>query len=105
VDDEPGVRDGMSELLDLFGCKVRTADSKQSALAAARLEEPDIALVDYRLRELVPALPAIIISGDTAPDSLREAQAAGIELLSKPVTKDRLFEAISSTCSPTIVRV
>jgi hypothetical protein len=54
----------------------------------------------YRNAKLVlyPDLPAMIISGDTAPSRLREVQAGGIELMSKAADKDALFEVIVSTC-------
>jgi two-component system, sensor histidine kinase len=36
----------------------------------------------------------MLITGDTAPDRLKEAQASGYLLLHKPVPNDRLREAI-----------
>ena len=51
-----------------------------------------------RLRHIYPGLPAIIISGDTAPDRLAEARSAGIQVLSKPVLVDPLKSAISAAC-------
>ena len=36
----------------------------------------------------------MLITGDTAPDRLKEAQASGYLLLHKPVANDRLREAI-----------
>lgn len=111
VDDETAVREGMQVLLEAMGCKVITADSTDSALAVAGGERPDLALVDFRLRgddsglitierlrQVHAGLPAIIISGDTAPGRLREAQAAGVSLLSKPVQVGPLREAIAATC-------
>lgn len=37
------------------------------------------------------ALPALLISGDTAPERLQEAHASGITLLHKPVKPDDLY--------------
>ena len=64
-------------------------------------------LVDFRLRgddnglktietirNIYPDTPAILISGDTEPRRLREAQQAGIELLNKPVLASVLEQAI-----------
>jgi two-component system, sensor histidine kinase len=62
--------------------------------------KPDLIISDYRLadgktgiqavellREAVAApVPAFIITGDTAPERLREASAAGFHLLHKPVS-------------------
>jgi CheY-like chemotaxis protein len=61
-------------------------------------------IVDYRLRrgasgiEVVgglrslagTAIPVLVITGDTAPDRLREAQESGYPLLHKPVKPARL---------------
>jgi signal transduction histidine kinase len=115
VDDELTVREGMRVLLESLGCKVATAENSESAMAAAALQTPDIALVDLRLRnhddglktidrlrQLHPGLPAIIISGDTAPDRLLAISAAGIPVLTKPVMLDALREAIIRNCFPTL---
>ena len=90
MDDEESVRDGMKAILGSLGCKVITADSSDTAETAARAERPDIAVVDLRLRSddsglitierlrgLYRNLPAIIISGDTAPDRPPSPPAPG----------------------------
>jgi DNA-binding NtrC family response regulator len=69
---------------------------------------PDILLVDLRLRgeengiaaiqalrSTRPALPAILVSGDTAPDRLKDAHTAGIAMLHKPVSAQTLHRAIT----------
>jgi signal transduction histidine kinase len=111
VDDESAVREGMQELLEAMDCSVTAVSGTAEALAAAESTRPDLALVDFRLRdhdsglltigrlrELYPGLPAIIISGDTAPDRLQEAKAAGVSLLSKPVQVAELREAMAAAC-------
>ncbi|MEP5762980.1 MAG: hybrid sensor histidine kinase/response regulator [Halieaceae bacterium] len=111
VDDESTVRDGMKVLLEVLGCIVNTAGSTSAAVSAATTDKPDLALVDFRLRDhdcglntidrlrhIYPGLPAIIISGDTAPDRLLEAKAAGVPVLNKPVLVDPLKDAISLAC-------
>jgi len=106
VDDELTIRDGMQALLMDWGCECVLASSGEDALAqlAARARAPDAILADYRLRgghtgvEAIvavqaawgPAIPAIIVTGDTAPERLREAQASGYRLLHKPVPPARL---------------
>jgi CheY-like chemotaxis protein len=117
VDDEKSVREGMSSLLGNLGCRVMTAEDTGKALAAAAEQEPDIALVDARLRdrdsgldtikglrELYPGLPAVIISGDTAPDRLLEFDRAKIPVLVKPVLVGPLQEALVENCFPAAVR-
>lgn len=108
VDDEAGIRLGMKTLLEGMGCRTTLADSTSEAVAAAQAERPDIVLSDMRLRgsengietvralrRLYPGLPAILISGDIAPDRLREAEQAGIALLHKPVPVETLKREIA----------
>ncbi len=109
VDDEDQVRIGMKTLLESLGCRTTLVDGTTPALAAAQAEKPDVVLADFRLRgddngiaavqsirRIFPAMPAILLSGDTAPDRLREAEAAGIPLLHKPVAVEVLAHAISA---------
>ena len=42
------------------------------------------------------AIPAILITGDTAPDRLTEAKASGLLLMHKPVPNGRLRAAIGN---------
>ncbi len=111
VDDESQVRDGMKVLLEVLGCSVQVASNTSDAVSMATSEKPDLALVDFRLRDhdtglntidrlrhLYPGLPAIIISGDTAPDRLQQARSAGVPILSKPVLVEPLKQAISRAC-------
>ena len=70
---------------------------------------PALILCDYRLREgengLVvikriraeynESIPAILITGDTAPDRIKEAQASGYLLLHKPVSNSELRAGIA----------
>ncbi|MGB5081660.1 MAG: hybrid sensor histidine kinase/response regulator [Burkholderiales bacterium] len=101
VDDEPAVLNGMGAILRDWGCRPILADSVEAALAQLPPAgpPPDAIIADYRLRAEqtgVQAIariqsvwnarvPAAIVTGDTAPDRLREAQASGYRLLHKPV--------------------
>jgi signal transduction histidine kinase len=115
VDDEHAVRLGMQALLQGLGARVTLADGSFTAMAAARAEAPDLLLVDFRLRGeddgialvhalrvVCPGLPAILISGDTAPERLREARQAGIPMLHKPVPAAVLRNAVADLAIPTI---
>lgn len=106
IDDDPLVLDGMSRLLGSWGCRVLTADSEETAQSriAAQKQRPDLIIVDYRLADgrtgieavtglrewLGAAVPAFLISGDTAPERLRDAREQGFHLLHKPVPPMRL---------------
>lgn len=107
VDDEESVRLAMRELLQAMGCRVSDAGSTVEAIARSAEAAPDLVLADLRLRgedngiatiralrATVPGLAALLVSGDTAPDRLREAKAAGIKLLHKPVPVDVLTAEI-----------
>ncbi|NQX88224.1 MAG: hybrid sensor histidine kinase/response regulator [Halioglobus sp.] len=111
VDDEISVRTGMRALLGNLGCKVLAADDMQSALALAQHEQPDIVLADFKLRDehsglevirrlqaVYHDLPAVVISGDTAPECLQEIGSAHIPLLIKPVLIGPLKSTIIRTC-------
>ena len=111
VDDEVDVAMGTKTLLEELGCEVTIVSGTDEAVQSAARQKPDVLIVDFRLRdgdtglatvrairERYPALPAIMISGDTAPDRIREANDAGLELLHKPVVVDDLKRAIADAC-------
>lgn len=112
VDDEEAVRLGMSSVLSEMGLTVRSTDSSAGAMALLAEFEPQLVLADFRLRgdddglatiralrHRLPDLPALLISGDTAPSRLREARAAGVPLLHKPVAITELRKAIAQAVS------
>jgi signal transduction histidine kinase len=92
IDDDEIVREGMRILLRDWGCECDVADSIEEALYLARSQAPEIIICDYRLREnrtgieainalrsmLGNTLPALLITGDIAPDRLRESIVSGI---------------------------
>jgi len=110
IDDEALVRRGMCKVLEEWGCEVIQAESIDQALSLlADACEIDIILTDYRLREnqtgieaihrihgaCAKQIPAIILTGDTAPERLREAKASGFRLLHKPVSSAKLRSLMS----------
>jgi CheY-like chemotaxis protein len=111
IDDDKFVRESMSMLLHDWGCECDVAECIEDALNLARIQAPDIIISDYRLREhrtgveainalrslLGNNLPAIMITGDTAPDRLKESLASGIPILNKPVTPNQLYHSIVAT--------
>jgi signal transduction histidine kinase len=99
LDDEEGVRASMSALLQDLGCSVAAAADIAGAVDAARAVPPQIVLADLRLRgtesgiaaiqairAIVPGAAGLLVSGDTAPERLREVHESGLRLLHKPVT-------------------
>ena len=109
IDDDEAVRAGMAHLLRDWGAQCETAGSIDDALALARASAPQLVISDYRLREqrtgaeaiaavravLGRDVPALLITGDTAPERLREAEACGVPLLHKPVLPAQLFKAMA----------
>lgn len=110
IDDDVAICTAMSELLAIWQCECRTAESEEDALRALVTFTPGLILADYRLRghrtgqEALDAIrqrlgwhvPAILITGDTAADRLRTAHAAGTALLHKPVVPQELQQAIDA---------
>jgi len=109
IDDEEPVRRAMRHVLRRFGCDAVEAASSDEALERTRGFVPELVLADCRLgdgdngivavarlRERWPALPALLISGDTDAERLLEAERSGLPLLHKPVTLERLRAAMSS---------
>lgn len=108
LDDDEVVRQGMQHLLSGWGCHCRTAETIADALAQLQDWQPDLLISDYRLREshtgaqavdllrqaLGAEVPALIVTGDTAAQRLREATASGIPLLHKPVSPAQLYRAL-----------
>jgi len=104
IDDEESVRLGMQSLLESWGCKCVTAMNASEALASINGRAPDFIVADLRLRDdetgidavgalrarLGDAIPAVLISGDTAPEQLRKVSAAGLTMMHKPVKAVRL---------------
>ena len=102
IDDDTMVLDGMRGVLQSWGCEVQAVASGAAALAEFRERgaKPDLIISDCRLAggksgiEIIERLrqaaaapiPAFVITGDTAPERLREASAAGFHLLHKPVS-------------------
>lgn len=104
IDDDAAVRSALRQLVQTWGYHCDAAQSIEAALAIARQHPPDVVISDYRLRGqrtgaqaiaelralLGRALPAALLTGDTAPQRLQEAQASGIRLLHKPVAPTEL---------------
>ena len=115
IDDEPLIRVGMRTLLEAWGCHVTVASGR--AEAEQLVEQHglgfDVIVADFRLRQhengidtvrhlrerMGEEVAALLITGDIAPERLREAHESGLPLLHKPVPPDKLREALLDALS------
>jgi CheY-like chemotaxis protein len=112
IDDEAAIVDGMKALLSGWGMDVVGSLSGDDVIAEIHTKGrmPDLIIADFRLaggavgtevierlrRELDPEIPAIVITGSTAPERIPEAEAGHYDLLLKPLQPDRLRELIGA---------
>ncbi len=110
IDDEAEIVAALELLLKQWGCVVITADCSAQAYDKLHCDgvAPDLILSDYRLRGdetgigAIKALrstfgeqvPALLVSGDTAAERLRDATASGLAVLHKPVNPDQLKQVL-----------
>jgi two-component system, sensor histidine kinase len=110
IDDEFAIRNAMAALLTGWGHETIVVGSGDEAIRqlSIRGQRPDLIICDYRLRDdengirvierlrsaYSEAIPAMLVTGDTAPDRLAEAKASSLLLLHKPVSNGKLRAAI-----------
>lgn len=106
IDDEKDIRDAMSLLLNKWECLAVVAESGREAIEIlSKLNRlPDYIISDFRLKnneegtesielirdEFNSAIPAILITGDTAPERIVAARNYGIDVLYKPFEPEEL---------------
>jgi two-component system, sensor histidine kinase len=107
VEDDPVVLAATRDLLENLGLKVIATSSGIEAmvLLKARGDQPDLIIADYRLAEggsdiemlqhileaLERPIPAVLVSGDTLPESVRDMETSGYPYLHKPIEVDKLL--------------
>ena len=110
VDDEPNIRRMVGALLAGEGYEVRDAADGAAGVAAALAAEPDVALVDLmmpgevdglgvleRLRERVPDVPVVMMSGRAGlSDAVRATKLGAFTFLEKPLTPEGVLLALGS---------
>ena len=109
VENDLEVLEATTELLSDWGAHAIPAMSFEEAIQEAGGESvPDLVIADYRLtdrqtgldaiqrvREMHAAgIPAVILTGDTAPALLKEIESSGNAVLIKPVAAERLLTLI-----------
>ncbi|MDH5353863.1 MAG: hybrid sensor histidine kinase/response regulator [Gammaproteobacteria bacterium] len=112
VEDEVEIRDGLNLLLDGWGCEIEElsgAGDVKRVLSQSR--KPDLIVTDYRLPDRETGLevireihdfyqdstiPAIIVTGDTSPDRIKQVGDSGFVVLHKPVPGGKLRATMNS---------
>jgi DNA-binding NtrC family response regulator len=108
VDDELGIRDLLSEILNDEGHSVELAENAAQARNARQKERPDLVLLDIwmpdtdgvtLLKEWSAAglltMPVIMMSGHATIDTAVEATKIGaLAFLEKPITMQKLLKAV-----------
>src|SRR6478672_12145002 len=108
VDDELGMRQFLTHLLQREGHTVRVADNGQLALALMRELPPDLIISDIRMpdmdgvellraaRELHPDIEVIMMTAFANVDTAREAFLLGAyDFVQKPFDNDLLKETVT----------
>lgn len=106
VEDDPDIREATAELMGQWGCKVYAGETVEEVIRKLEAEDkcPALLISDYRLPGKMTAIqviktirlrynadiPALIVTGDTAPDTLYEIHSSGAMLLHKPIVPGRL---------------
>lgn len=118
LDDEAEIRKAMAVLLSSYGIAAEVvadeagarAELKQAASEAALF---DLLLCDFRLADGVdgldvgqrlcreyPGMALLLVTGETSPERLQRVRDAGVPVLFKPVSAERLLEAMGAEVSP-----
>ena len=113
VDDEVGIRELLSEILEDEGHEVRLAEDARAARAARGRARPDLVLLDIwmpetdgitLLREWADSgqltMPVVMMSGHGTIDTAVEATRIGaFDFLEKPIAMHKLLAAVSRALS------
>ena len=115
VDDEVSILEGLRALLAEWGCDIRAVEDEAAALEALAgwAQPPDLVISDLRLREgrsgvevlraiarhyrqdpQQPGFARLLVTGETRSDRIAEIAASRIPVLFKPVSPQRLREAM-----------
>ena len=114
VDDHHGVRSTTAAMLQDLGHSVIEATDGKEALVALKNGAAccDLLISDYamphisgtefvrRARQVIPEVPAIIITGYAETEAVRD-RPDGVEILLKPFREKALQQALARACGPT----
>jgi len=116
-EDDEHVLLGLKSVLEAHGyttiCFQSVQQQRIKDTFSNAVHRPDLIIADYRLESQVTgreaialvqdtlgeAIPAIIITGDTAPTRLREAKTSGFPILHKPIRPELLLAKVQESLS------
>ena len=118
VDDELGIRDLLSEILNDEGHQVELAENAAQARAARQRARPDLVLLDIWMPDTdgvtllkewstlgLLNMPVIMMSGHATVDTAVEATKIGaMAFLEKPITLQKLLQAVENGLAKLAVR-
>jgi len=112
IEDDPVQLMAIRSMLESWNCTVSSASSSARALAvlAAGGLEPDLVMAELRLRgghtglqavadmrrQVGREIPAILLTGDNAPERIKELAGADVSVLVKPFGPDHLRNAMEA---------
>ena len=114
VDDDASVREALAARLEAWGASVTSFDGLQGVRdwLDADHARPDMLLTDQQLnagnglqviaalRERHGAVPALLVTGNTAPAEIARLVATGVPVLHKPFRAETLLAAIEKAAAP-----
>jgi two-component system nitrogen regulation response regulator NtrX len=117
VDDEPGIREALKQILEYEGYVVRGAGSGGEAITVHPEFKPDLVFLDVkmagldgldtlvRLRELDPPAPVVMISGHgTIATAVEATRRGAFDFLEKPLDSDRLLVTVRNALATSTLR-
>jgi two-component system, NtrC family, nitrogen regulation response regulator NtrX len=116
IDDEPGIRDALRQILEYEGHEVRVAGSGGEGLTLYPEFRPHLVFLDVkmagldgldtltRLKELDPAATVVMISGHgTISTAVDATQRGAFDFLQKPLDSDRLLVTVRNALRHTVL--
>lgn len=110
IDDDKTIREAMKQLLVDWACDSIIEEDFEKALQRVENSNriPDIIITDYRLRngfngcdainklreKFGHNIPAIIITGDTAAEWIRDVESKDCQVLFKPLNTEKLYKVM-----------
>lgn len=118
VDDELGIRDLLSEILNDEGHQIELAENAAQARAARQRSKPDLVLLDIWMPDTdgvtllkewsatgLLTMPVIMMSGHATIDTAVEATKIGaMAFLEKPITLQKLLKAVEQGLTKSVSR-